>query len=280
MNGSAPRIRPRELAVALLAAYLFRLGAGLVLSLAPASAVAASGIRNLAAGDAALFARGGAYLIEVLTDERELLVELLFPSLVLFVVLAFASILPEWLALRALGAPPAPASRTLPRLGAIGILTWGLRALLAFTTVALAFTLRSYFVGANDERLPTLAMAATALLGLALQAVVSVWHDLTEIHIVAHDTTVRDAVADAFIALRERAAAFATRYLAALLASAAALAGAFAITSLIDVSQGGSERALVTALVHQLAVLLTIAARLGWLWSAWRVEAMPRSPRA
>jgi len=265
----SPYVRPRALLAALLAAYLLRAGAALVLTLAPASAVAASGIDNLAAGDAALFARGGLYLIEVLTDERELLAQLLVPSVVLSLVLAFASILPEWAALRALGAPPAAASRTLPRLGAIGLLTWALRALLAFTTAALALTMRSYFVGANDERWPTIALAATALLGLALQGVVSAWHDLTEIHIVANDATPRDAVADAFTALRDRGPFFAARYLAALLANGLTIASAFALTSLVDPSQGGSARALFTAAVHQVAVVVLIGVRMGWLWSAW-----------
>jgi hypothetical protein len=292
MNDQAPspRLRWRELAVALLAAYLFRLGAALLLSLAPASAVAASGMRNLVAGDAALFARGGAYLIEVLIDQREQLAELLFPSLVLLLMLAFAAILPEWAALRAFGAPSTPstpsppASRALPRLGAIGVLTWGLRALLVFTTSALALTLRSYFVGASDERWPTFAMGVMVLIGLALQGIVSVWHDLTEIHIVAHDAPPRDAVADAFTALRERGPFFAVRYLAALLASGAVVIAAFGATSLIDVSQGGSGRALFTAAVHQAAVLATIGIRMGWLWSAWRrlgrreVDASARPP--
>ena len=272
MNDQAPslRLRRRELAIALLAAYLFRVGAAFVLTIAPASAVAASGIDNLASGDAALFARGGLYLIEVVTDERELLAELLFPSVMLSLVLAFASILPEWAALRAFGAPRSPARRALPRLGALGILTWGLRALLAFTTAALALTMRSYFVGANDERAPTIAMAATALIGLAFQAVISVWHDLTEVHVVANDASPRDAVADAFTALREHGIGFAGRYLAALLVSAMAVAGAFGITSLIDPSRGGTARALSIAAIHQLAVVSTIAARMGWLWSAWR----------
>lgn len=284
--GRAPR---GAVALALLVAYLVRTCTAALATFPLVAAVGASGIRSFPEGDAKLFEPGALWLLEVLIRERALLDELVAPIGALLLVGSLASIVPEWLlvrALRPLGsgslsgqAPPTrsvardepwprEAARTLPWLGLVAVATWAARALLVLATVALAMAARSYFLSARDERLPLLAAGlATAIGGLAWAAL-SVLHDATVIEVVTRGATARQAIATALGELRRRGLRLALRYALLLLASGIVLAAAAAAVSFVDVARGSGWRTLGAAMAHQIAIVGLLVLRAAWLSSA------------
>lgn len=271
--------RRRPVAVALAASYLYRAFAAVVLALPVVVVLGGSGIRSFSRGDARLFDAGGLYLLEVVVSSRELLADALAPTLAIAVVLGFGGLVPEYWLLRAL-APGSRPARGLRRLAGLALATWGARLLLALLTLGLALTARSFFASARDERLPLLAVGSAAAFGLLLQALVSFWHDLASLEVVARGVSISEAVLASLARARLSAAALVARYAGAWLLGVGALLGAAAAVGALDVARGDGWRSASALLVHQLAVLFTLALRAAWLWSARRgVEAAADDPR-
>jgi hypothetical protein len=276
---SAPEpARRRALACAFAVSYLYRAFAALLLALPIVVALGASGIRSVSRGDARLFEPGGLYLLEVIVSSRALLADALAPTLAVAVVLGLGGLAPELWLLRAMKAGAAPPERGLRRLLALALATWGARLLLGLLTVGLALTARSFVASARDERLPLLAVGGAVALGLLLQALCSIWHDLASMEIAARGSSTTDAILAALERARRSAAALVACYAGTqVLALAVLLAAAAAVTSL-DVARGEGWRSASALAVHQLAVLVTLALRAAWLWSTRR--AAPPAPQA
>lgn len=267
----------RPLPLALAAGYVYRLFAALVLALPTVVVLSGSGVGSLPRADARLFDPGGLYLLEVLVRSGELLASALLPTLALAVVLGFGGLLPELWLLRAI-APAATPRPALRRLVGLALATWGARLLVGLLTLGLALTARSFFASARDERLPLLAVGGTVAFGLLLQAVVSLWHDLAALELVGRGASLSEAVLAALARARVSAAALVARYASTWLLGLAALLGAAAVVGALDVARGDGWRSASALVVHQLAVLVTLALRAAWLWSARRRDAEPPEP--
>ena len=259
-----------RLAAAVGATYVYRALGAALLALPVVSAVGASGIRSFERGDARLFEPGGLYLLEVIMRSRDLFAESFMPSALLLLVLGFAGLVPEWWLVAALGSSAAPA-RGLRRLGALALGTWGLRLLAGLLTFGLALIARSSVASARDERWPLLALALVTGLGLLLQAAISFWHDLAEVHVVTGEPPL--AAAWAALGLARRAGArLALRYAGAQLLGGCALLGAAAAVGALDVERAETWRSAGAIAIHQVAVLATILLRAAWLWAARRAS--------
>jgi hypothetical protein len=273
-----------RVARALLLAYLFRVLGAALLALPLVGAVGASGIRSFPEGDAKLFERGGLYLLELLTSERALLGELLVPSVVLLLVTALAGVVPASILVRSLY--PRSGEAELPSLGrSIGrgllveLATGLARALLVLATLGLAMTARSFFITANDERLPLFAACVAALIGALGWACLSVLHDVALIVVATQRAAPTMAVVVALETLRRKGLRLGALYTATGLASLSVIGSCGALVSLLDVAQGGSGRLLVVAVVHQLSILGQLVLRATWLWLALgTLEPRPRPP--
>ena len=278
MTGSSTgRVAPARLAAALAGNYLYRAGAAALLALPVVGVLGGSGIRSFARGDARLFEPGGLYLLEVAVRSRELLAESLAPTALAVIALGAVGLVPEWWLVSALGSA-APAPRSLPRLFGLALATWGARLLLGLLTLGVALTARSFFASALDERLPLVAIASVAGLGLVLQAGLSLWRDLAEIELIAHGASPRDAVLAALARARTSSAGLVARYAATQVLGLGVLFGAAAAVGALDVARGEGWRGASAVSLHQLAVLASIALRAAWLWSARR--ALERGPAA
>jgi hypothetical protein len=288
----------RAVALALCLAYLLRTATAALATFPLAAAVGASGIREFPEGDSKLLEPGALWLLEILIRERGLLDELAAPIGALLLIGAFASIVSEWLLVRALRpvasgslsgmarSTHSPASepvsreaaRALPWLGLVALATWAARALLVLATVALAMTARSYFSSARDERLPLLAATLVAtLVGGVGWAGLSVLHDATVIEVVTRGATARQAMASALGKLRGEGLRLAARYGLLLVASSIVLAAAAVAVSGMDVARGSGWRTLGAALAHQVAIVALLVLRAVWLWSASATLAAARS---
>jgi hypothetical protein len=284
--------RGRAVALALILAYLFRTSTAALATFPLAAGVGASGIRAFPEGDSRLFEPGALWLLEVLVRQRALLDELAAPIGALLLVGALASIVAEWLLVRALRpmasvspthSPPSEplsreAARTLPGLGLVALATWIARALLVLATVGVAMTARSYFPSARDERLPLLAAALVTLIGGVGWAGLSVFHDATVIEVVTRGATARQAIAGAFGELRRKGFRLAARYGLLLAASGIVLAAAAAAVTWLDVARGSGWRTLGAAMAHQLAIAALLVLRAAWLSSA--ITTLAARPRA
>jgi hypothetical protein len=262
--------RRRRVARALLLAYLFRVLGAALLAFPLAAAVGASGIRSFPDGDAKLFERGGLYLLELLTSERALLDELLMPSIVLLLITALAGVVPASILVRALH--PRSGEAELPSLGRsigravlVALATGTARALLVLATLGLAMAARSFFVTADDERLPLLAGSLPALLGALGWACLSVLHDVALIAVATEGAAPSTAIAVAIQTLRQSGLRLGALYAATALASLSVIGSCGGLVTLLDVAQGGSWRILAVALIHQLAILGQLVLRAAWL---------------
>lgn len=260
---------------ALLANYLYRLGAAALLALPVVVGIGASGIGEFAEGDGKLFEPGALYLLEVLSQQGKTLVATVPPVLLASLVFALGSVAPEslllravWRRARALGAPPR-ARQTLPRLLAVGVAAWLARIALVLVTLALAMTARSYAASALDERVPLLVQAGVVALGLLAQGGVSVLRDVALLDVVGRGAHTSAAVGHALVSLRHDGLRLAAAYAATTLASAALFMGALAVSSGLETAR--DLPALTGLALHQLAIAGSIGLRAVWLCAARRV---------
>lgn len=272
----APASKRRAVAGAIALIYLVRLLVAALASYPFIARVRASGLLHGEAGDGALFAPGGLYLLELLVHERAGLAALVAPTAALLLGASLAGLVPEWLLLRALGrgasaeAPPprevAP-GRALPRLLLLALASWVARALLVVASLALAGTASASFAGARDERTPLIGAAGAALVGLAGWVSLALLRDLCAIEITRGAAPL-DAVERAFGVLRGQALGLAARYAGQALAGLLALLAGAAAASAFDVSTGRAGAALAAGALHQLGLVAQIALRAAWLASA------------
>src|SRR5688572_12483963 len=229
---------PTGLGRALLASYLFRVGAAALLAMPVVVSIAASGIGEFAEGDAKLFEPGALYLLEVLVQQGPALNATILPVLLSSLVFALASLAPDSLLLRAVwrraeGAPLG-AGQALPRLLAIGVASWLGRIALVIISVALAMTARSYAAGALDERVPLLVTAGVVALGVLAQGALSIVRDVAQLDVVGRGARTSAAVGRALTTLRHDGLRLAGGYAATTLASAALIAAALGAGSMLD----------------------------------------------
>lgn len=273
------RPNPRGLALALGIAYGYRLGAAGLLALPIVQAVRAAKLPHFPQGDRLLLESGGLYLLELLQQSQALLRAQLGSTFWLLLLFAFSALIPQWLLLRALRtrAPTAAlssdAARELPALALLGALTWIARASLLVAALALAATLRSYFIAAQDERLPDLAFIAGLGLALLPQLGLSMWHDLASATVVERGVAMPLASGAALRGLRQRGLPLLTRYLGVQLSSLALLVGCGVLVDVIDVAQPGAWRSLLAIGAHQLVVLGCMLLHAYWLFAAVRASA-------
>jgi hypothetical protein len=266
--------RGRRIAQAILATYSFRLITAWLLALPIVHTIGASGISRFPEGDKKLFESGGLYLLEVLQREQTTLAAHVASAAWLLVLFSFAGLGFDWLQLRALRPTPpsetlgSEAARVLPRLALLGALTWLVRAVLLVVTLTLAMTVRSYFVNAEDERIPDLIFVAVAALGLLAQVGISVLRDVTSASLVERDIGRSQAYVRGFGVLKRHALSLFTRYAVVGGATLAVVTGCAATVGYLDVSRAGAWRTGLSVALHQTAVLLTILLRTYWLSQA------------
>jgi hypothetical protein len=268
--------------MAILLTYGYRSGMAWLLAVPYVNAVSASGLMSFPEGDSKLFQSGGLFLLELLQSQRHVLGAALASTAGLLLLLAFGGIGVEWLLLRALGqARPvaAPqARRDLTRLALLGALTWLVRVLALVVTLMLAMTVRSYFAGTEDERIPDLSFLAVAGCGVLVQAGISLLHDLASAAVVGVELNVSRASGLAFAGLRRRWLALSARYGAYALAQGVLLIGCAGLVAAIDVSRAETWRSISSLALHQLSVLLLIGTRSYWLSRALRAVARQSVP--
>ena len=191
---------------ALLASYLYRLGAAALLAMPVVVGIGASGIGEFAEGDGKLFEPGALYLLELVSQQGQALAAAITPVLLASLAFALGSLAPEWLLLRAVwrraAVPGAPLGQALPRLLVVGVASWLARIALLIVSVALAMTARSYTASALDERLPLLVQTGVIALGLLAHGGVSIVRDVALLDVVGRSATVSAAVARALGTLR------------------------------------------------------------------------------
>lgn len=272
---AAPGPRLRPLLWALLASHVWRSLSAAWVALPVASVLGASGVRSWPGGDTRLFADGGLLLLEALVSQRAELAALAAPLLWGLLVASFAALGPEWLVLRALGPRPPATPRGFGRLVALGAATWGLRLGLSVATLLFAGALRAGLSGARDERLPDLAAVSVLALGLLLQGGISVLRDLGASEIAARHTRPQRALARALGCLRASAPRLAATYAGLALLTLAAVTLGAAAADALDVGSGGGARLAAVFGVHQLVLLLLLAARAAWLWRCRRALDRP-----
>jgi hypothetical protein len=211
------------------------------------------------------------HLLEVLQREHPILLASLPSTLCLLALSSFGALGPQWLTLRALRrAEPAEAlsreaARALPRLGALGALTWLARGVLMMATLAGAATISSFFSTARDERVPHLGLVGAIALGGLAWLALSVWHDVASAIVVERDLGMARASALSFGAVRRRALQLVSSYAAVGLGTLTVVIGCGMLIGELDVAREGRWRGVLSLLVHQLAVVAGILLRTYWL---------------
>ncbi len=282
----APGHGGEGLTLAIVLSYAFRLAWAWLLSLPIVNAVSASGLLDFPNGDSELFASGGLYLLETLQRQQSALAAAVFPTALLLLLASFASSVPQFYVLSALGSRPpgedlsSQGARAIPRLALLGAATWVVRAILALSTLSLALTVRSYFTSALDERLPDLVFVGVVLGGGALQLGLSLLHDLIGTALVAAHVGLGRASGLALRTLQRCGLSLLGRYAIAGLASLTLLAACAVAVSALDVARTGTWRTWLSFGAHQLAVVASLLLRVWWLARARRaLSALTQSAR-
>jgi hypothetical protein len=253
--------------------YAFRLAIALFVA-GPFAILIGRAVGDHPRGDAVLFDPGGMLLIEALRRTREALPPLGAEVVVLFVLAAFAGLLPLAALIAALGERGRVTAaflgeRALRPVGALALLlgaAMGAQVVVGLLVMAVTgvFARRPGLdVRASDQ-----AWLGGTAIALLLVLAIGVVHDVARVAAVRGDLGLRGALLCALDTVRRAPGRVATAWLWRSLLAVFALGVASVIGSRIGVERPGQ---LVSgALVHQAAVLAAVFLRASWLAYALR----------
>lgn len=259
------------------ALYLARLGFAALIALPLASALVSPGVSALPAGDAALFAPGGLYLVETLRLALPALTSALPVAGWLLALASVLGALPVGALLFAAHHPEEGVLRCMQRalghlprlllLGGIGLL--GQALILVFATVG-AGGLRSALTAGSGAPVGDFAALAVVLLGIGSAAVMGLWCDLARASSIAHPLGVAQCWQHALRCARTRPATVLIAYCAPVsLVLAAGIAVGFAVGAL-SIEQGAAWRWQLALVLHQ-GVMFASCLGEGF-WQRWAAE--------
>jgi len=248
-------------------------------------AIAGTGLVGTPERDAPLFRSGALVLLELVRIGAPLLGAALKVSLVLFALCAVLELVPLGTALDllksqhadAIGSHFARGFQLFPRfLGLSGVTLLGQAALILAASL-LESGLGSALNG-RDERLLSLLPVALFCVGLLCCAWLGAIQDVARGLVTQHDLGARAALFEALTILRDDPLAVLVGSYPSVAGSAFAwLAGAW-VLSRIDLSNPATRGVALAFVVHQMAVLLSVALRVRWLDGALTLAA--RAPLA
>jgi hypothetical protein len=271
-------VRARKRPFAIVAVTGLRILAGFCLAWPLASLLGASGVGLRPEGDRALFEGGGYLLLDVARAQGSELTATargLLPVLLLGLALSAAcnaallvalnlrerSTLGEWL------------SRIAARLPAFLVLGVGTTLGQLLLLIAGVFGADTIPESLSKPLLTTLGQGAIWLVVALAAAALGGFADVTKAALVRHESKLEQSLLQAFHYLRERPlqACFGWFPYAVVFVLAAALVAK--LTEAIDVSRPGAWRVGCVFVLHQLVVLVSVAARAGWFARALRIMA-------
>jgi hypothetical protein len=260
-----PWIRP------VLTLWVFRAGAGLVVSYPAARTLSSFGPAS-PEGDALLFAAGGLHLMEALRLGGRALGAAVESASAVGLLVAFVGLLPLAAALAMLASPHAgaraAASRAVETWPALVLLGGG--SVLAQAAVAAlssaALSKASDVVGAlTNERNADLLLLATGAAAALVVLAIGLLQDLARAAMVRDRLGASDAVVAGLRALLARPAAVAGAWLGpSALGGVVVLGGAWAVSA-VDVSRPSGARVAAVLVLHQAAALALAGLRVRWL---------------
>ena len=255
-----------------------RLLCGFCLAWPLASLISASGIGLRPDGDRALFEGGGYLLLELLRLQGSALGAVLrglVPVFGLGLVLTAACNAALLVALNTSGRLSRSdwLARTAARVP--GIVVLGIATTLGQLVLIVAGVLLS---DAVPEPLAspvttTLGQAAVWLITATLSAALGGFSDVARAALVRYDAGLREGLSRAVSCLRHRPLRSCFGWFPYALALLAVVALASKLTSAVDVSRSGAWRVAAVFLVHQLVVLVAVAARAAWFARVLRLIA-------
>jgi len=249
-------------------------------------AITSTGLVSDPDRDAVLFRPGALLLLELLRTAAPALIAALKTSCLLWVLSAIIALLPLAAALdllrsqrmEALGVQLTRGFRLCPRFLALSAIT-----LLAQSALVLAASLLAAALGAalrgHDERLVTLAPLLVFVLAALGCAGLGALLDVARAALIQHELAARSALLQALTILRESPRDVLFGCYPSVTGSAFfALCAAWFITR-IDLSQPTTRAIALAFVVHQTAVIASIALRARWLDGALTLAARVPSSR-
>jgi hypothetical protein len=232
-----------------------------------------SGIGDFPRGDALLFEPGGALLVETLRKGGGALPATLRDSLLLLLLVMFASLLPLALLLVALVHGGrldrrewlVRAFEHLPPLILLAGAVLLVQSIALGAAAVVAAAARAILYQRLDERSADLITVALFLGGALFVLALGILHDLARAAAVRHRSRATSAIKAGYRALRRRPLAALSGWLVPALWSVAALAAGAILVGRIGVEESGEWRVLAVLGVHQLVMLGLVALRAVWL---------------
>jgi hypothetical protein len=249
-------------------------------------AITSSGLVSGPEHDTLLFQPGALGLLELVRAGAPLLVSGLKTSLLFGATCAVLGLLPLGAALELLGSQDtdgigrglARGFSIFPRFLALSAITLLAQAALLLATSLLATALSAGLHG-RDERVQTLAPLLVFGVGLVYCAWLGAVQDVARSVVVRHNLRARPALFEALTILREQPwAVLLGSYPSAAGSAFAWLSAAWLVTKL-DLSSPAKRGIVLAFVVHQVAILLSIALRVRWLGAALTLGARAPSAR-
>ena len=272
-------------AVAVVLLWIARTLASLLVACPLVFAIVGSGLVGSPERDAPLFRPGALVLLELVRTGAPLLGAALRVSLVLFALCAVLGLVPLGAALDllqrqttdAVGSRFERGFRLFPRFLGLSALTLLAQAALLLAASLLGTALSSGLHG-RDERLLSLLPVASFGIGLLCCAWVGAVLDIARSSVVQHDVGARAALFEALTILRADPVAVLVGSYPSVAGSAFAWLASAWVLAKINLATPVTRGVALAFVVHQLAILLSVALRVRWLDGALTLAA--RAPSA
>ena len=271
-------MRARHRPFVVLAIAGLRLLAGFCLAWPLAALISTSGVGLRAEGDRALFEGGGYLLLELVRLQGGALAAAargLVPVFVLGLMLTAAcnAALLVALNLRERLAVRAWLAKALDRLPALLVLGAGTALGQLVLVVAGVFATAAVPEPLAKPVATSLAQAALWLLVGLLAGALGGFSDVVKASLVRHESRLVDGLSRAFSCLRHSPIRASFGWFPFALAFVVAALGAAQLTERLDVSRPGAWRVAAVLLVHQMVIVVSVAARAAWFARALRLVA-------
>ena len=237
------------------------------------AAIRASGALSGPERDTALFKAGALLPLELVRKDASSLTGALEVSLLLLGVFCVLGLIPLASALNALAAEGSLASnitegvRAFPGFALLSGITWLTQAAVLLGA-SIAGSLVTAAMPRGDERWATLTPLVLLAIGGILASFCGAALDVARVTLLQRRHGVRNALLDAITQVREHPSAIAIGCYPSVAGSLFVLAASAWLVGELDVSRISAVRIALVVVVHQAAVLLSVALRVRWLTSA------------
>jgi hypothetical protein len=278
---------PRTMRVAVVTLlWISRTVASLLVAFPLIFAITSSGLVSGPEQDALLFHPGALGLLELVRAGAALLASALKTSLLLAASCAVLGLVPLGAALQLLesqdadgiGRGLAKGVGVFPRFLALSAITLLAQAALLLASSLLGTALSAGLHG-RDERVQTVAPLAVFGVGLLYCAWLGAVQDVARGVVVRHDLSARRALFEAIAILREDPWAVLLGSYPSAAGSAFAWLGAAWVVTRLDLSSPTKRGIVLAFVVHQAAILFSVALRVRWLDAALTLGARAPSAR-